>query len=472
MADSNFSAELNEKLHRYYQDLERNLLPSLKTDCRTFQNIFEALVKILLKKGIIIQDPYRYEEKIIEISPMPSEPFPDSERLTEMSVRIANFQRKLEYLNNYFQFSVDFLDFARLKNLAGFFRFINWENLSFNHPDSAQRAMAYFVSRAQTPDDPLSSGLVRDAVNQLEVLQKRILEAIKRITFYKREEYKSLLRNTIGEALQQAAKMFTTNAEEAGKYIRKEFATHIRGQVFIPELVREILLEEDPVQGSALKRELLAKLTVKEEKKSSIPRQQDLRPMLLEALRQMSNIGPVLESALKKLKNNAEVLEDKKLSWGEQLSSWIRSLLGGKRESPVYEVEIYDAQSAVVKPEQIEFDKFCEQIDQEIKTLANLASGKNSAFYVKLAAKPENEIVDFINTHFVDLSRITERINALDVYFKTEVPKARRNAIRGTKLEVMQIRSLLTAVNKTKLEYLSAVEEIEQLKKLGIKLDG
>ncbi len=467
---SNFSSELSSKLHGYYEYLEKTLIPNLKSDLRNFQTMMETMMKILLKKGIIIQDPYKYEEKISDITPVSTETFPDSERLNEMSARLAQFMARLDYLNNYLHISVDTLDFNRLKSLAAFLKFINWDNLSLNHPESHQRAMAHFFSRASGPDDPLSTGLIKDAVNQLNIIQKRIFEAFRKITFFKREEYKALVRNSLENILNEARKINNNDTEEALKFVKKGFSTHIRGQTFIPELIKEIFQEDDPEHGEPFRQDLLKKLTVEQPKKKK-PTIQDFKPMLLETLRQLSNTGPILESALKKLNHNSALLEDKKMTWGEHFNLWLKNLLGKKDDPRVYEVELYDTQTAVVRPERIDFDAFIEVVEREAKQMGSIAL-KNSPLYVKLIAKPEKEILNFINEHFVDLSRIVEKINALDVYFKTEMPKSKKNAIKGTKLEVMQIKTFLTAANKSKLEYLNAVEEVEQLKRLGINLDN
>lgn len=470
MEESDFSNELNKKIHGYYENLEKTLIPNLKSDLRNFQTMMETIMKILLKKGIIIQDPYKYEDKISDITPISTESFPDSERLNEMSVRLAQFMARLDYLNNYFHISVDSLDFNRIKTLASFLKFIDWDNLSLNHPESHQRAMAHYVTRSSSADDPLTTGLVKDAVNQLNIIQKRIFETFRKITFFKREEYKALVRNSLENILAEAQRMIKNDSDEALKFIKKGFATHIRGQPFIPELIKEIIQEDDPDHGAAFRQELLKKLTVEQpQKKKAKP--QDFKPMLLETLRQLSNTGPVLETAIKKLNHNCNLLEEKKLTWGEHFNLWLKNLLGRKEEPKIYEVELYDTQSAVVRPERIDFDVFIDEVEREAKNMGSIAL-KNSPLYVKLIAKPEKEILDFINSHFLDLSKIVEKINALDVFFKTEIPKSKKGAIKGSKLEVMQIKTFLSAANKTKLEYLNAVEEVEQLKRLGINLDN
>jgi len=470
MEDTNFSSELSKKLHQYYEDLEKNLIPSLKNELKNFHSMMANLMKILLKKGLIIQDPYKYDEKLTDIEPVSTESFPDSERLNEMSTRLAQFMTRLDYLNNYVLISVDSLDFNRIKSLLNFLKFINWENLSLNHTESNQRSMAYFVSRAQTADDPLTTGLVRDCVNQLNQIQKRLIEHFKRLTFFKREEYKAFLRSSLENTFREIKDSNPNNFEESIKIVRKDFTTHIKGQPFIPELVKEILLEDDPHQGPALRSELLKKLTVELPKKKVIKTPNDFRPILLETLRQLSNVGPPLESAKAKLVHNSTIIEEKQGGFGSQLSSWFRSIFGRKNEPKIYEVEIYDTQVALRRPELLDFDQFILEVTKEIKILGALGI-KNSTLYLNLTEKPDKEIVDFVNTHFIDLSKIAEKILALDEFFKVEVPKPKKNAIKGTKLEVMQIKTFLSNANKNKLEYLSAVEEIEQLKRLGIKME-
>ncbi len=62
-----------------------------------------------------------------------------------------------------------------------------------------------------------------------------------------------------------------------------------------------------------------------------------------------------------------------------------------------------------------------------------------------------------------------ERLNGLDLFFKTEVPKERRGQVKGIKAEVAQIRTIMGNANKQRHEAVARREESEQLKRLGIK---
>ncbi len=471
MEDSEaFLHDLNGKLHQYLQELDKNLFPALKTEFSNFHSMMGTVMKILLKKGILIQDPYKYDEMFNEVVPISAEPFGDNERMNEMSVRLSKFMSQLDFINNYYQFSIDYINFQRIKALAAFIRFIVWDSLSMNHKEVVQRAMTSFISKAQAPDDPLTSGLIKDAANQLAIIQKKILELIKRISVYKREEYKHLLRSTIGHVFKNARLENENDPEAVARTVRKEFVTHLKGEIFIPELVKEIFAEDTPGLGENLRRDLLQKLTVKVEKKNKEKKVIDFKAQLLDTLRNLSNVGVPLEAAFKKLTENSIVLENRRMSFGEHFNQWIKSILGQKREPLIYNVEMLDPQTAVVRPEKIDFDKFQKDGFAKIKNLESIGL-KTSNFYLKLSSRPEKEILEFINTNFLEVSRMVEKINALDVYFKSEVPKEKKNLIRGTKVEVMQIRSMLSATNKSKLEYMSAVEEIEQLKRLGVKIE-
>ena len=60
-------------------------------------------------------------------------------------------------------------------------------------------------------------------------------------------------------------------------------------------------------------------------------------------------------------------------------------------------------------------------------------------------------------------------MEALDTYFKTEVP---REKVKGIKIELSSIKNSIVKANQKKHEYVAKKEEYDQFKKLGIDPDN
>ena len=66
---------------------------------------------------------------------------------------------------------------------------------------------------------------------------------------------------------------------------------------------------------------------------------------------------------------------------------------------------------------------------------------------------------------------IHRRAQALDTYFKSKATRDDRRKLRGIKIELTTIRNSIVKANQLKHEYTAKKEELEQMKRLGIKTE-
>ncbi|MFW5644192.1 MAG: hypothetical protein ACOCYQ_09205, partial [Alkalispirochaeta sp.] len=131
MADlQEFTTRLERAVENRGVYVETRVLPQLKDQFRAMRSSFEAIHNVLRKKGLIKEDPYRYEERISELDVPSDAPYLDSERDTQLSIRMNQYQSRLEHLTDYYDFSFPYLNLKRLKTLVRFVKYINWRNLS------------------------------------------------------------------------------------------------------------------------------------------------------------------------------------------------------------------------------------------------------------------------------------------------------------------------------------------------------
>ncbi|OHD11387.1 MAG: hypothetical protein A2Z96_03270 [Spirochaetes bacterium GWB1_48_6] len=465
---ADFLAELGKAVNQYASHLDKNIIPSLRSDLRSMQSLFSTLMKILAKKSLVVEDPYQYDQKFSEVSGIPSDSFTEGEKVTVISIRMGQFESQMEYMNNYYQFSLDFLTLPRLKNITALVKFVKWDGMSPNSNDINTRVVAELLNKGKGGDDPMTTALFNDALKQMGTIQNKVLESIKKIFLYKREEYKLLIRSTILTSLKLAPEEYQGNQENVIRKIKREFSEHMKGHPFVPELITEVLDEEYTNSSDRLKKELLLKLNVGQ---SLAPKKKEIRDhkqAILEALRLLSLAHTNLDGALRKLKESSSVLEDRAIPMGEKVRTWLFSLIGRKREPLIYYVDILDPSTGAMRQERLNFEDFMTSTLQKSRVLSGLTI-KSSTGFVKISQKPEEDILEFYERSFIELSKIIERLNSLDVYFKSEVPKERRPLIKGVKTEIGAIKSCLAVASKAKHEYVAAKEEEDQLKRLGIQ---
>jgi hypothetical protein len=422
----------------------------------------------LSKKGLLADDPYQFSEKISEIRAVANEPFLESQKQSVVSIRMHNFESQLAFLTDYYQFSLDYLTLARLRAITQLLRYARWDALTETSPELNTKLVAELVGRIRKGEDPISAGLVNDMVLQMNTNSAKAFEALKRVSLFKREEYKLTLRTTFWTNLNLAQEEVSGNPDNVQRKIKKEFVAHLKGHPYIPELIKELLDEDFAANSAALREELLARLrvtkAVQEKPKVSV----DPRVELMEAVRALASCNLSFDAALRKLNENATLLDEAQDSAGERFRKWLRKLMGIQNKPRVFVIDLFDPVTGAPKRDPLEFDPFLAEAQSRVRVLATMANRNGPAFQT-LLQKSEDEILAWFERQFIEISKAAERFVGLDLFFKTEVPKERRAHVKGIKAEVAQVRTSLANANKQRHEAVARREEQEQLKRLGIK---
>ncbi len=468
MSDDSFQDKLSQRLHDYGSDIERTALPALKTHIGNLRLTFGSFLGLLKKKGLITEDPYQSTEKFAEVTPIPNEPFLESQKSTVVSIRTHLFDSQVTSLSEYYQFSLDAMTLPRIKSITQLLRYVKWDSLTETSQEMNTKLVAELVGRIRKADDNMSTGLVNDMVTQLATHTAKAFDALKKITFYKREEYKLMLRSTFWSTLNLASEEVRGNPDNVQRKIKKEFAASLKGQIYVQELVNELIEEDFAANGPSLRDELLNKLTVSRAVQDKPKTEADPRLELMEAARTLATCNIPLDASLRKHQENASLFDLSKQSLGERFRNWIRSLTGGKHKARVFSIDMYDPVSGTTKREALDFDAFMTETANRVRLWAGVANRTGPQFQA-LLQRGEDEILGWFERQFIDASKTVERINGLDLYFKTEVPKERRSQVKGVKAEVAQIRTTMGNANKQRHEAVARREEKEQLRRLGIK---
>lgn len=468
------SAEYTEKLEygleKKASQLEKKELPLLKEQFKIYQAAFQGLYNLLLKKGIIHEDPYKYENKLSEVT-IPSEsPFIENERIDQMSIRCSSFESQLDFLVDFYQFSIDFLNMARIKRLMALIKYFNFVQFTETSQILNTRTLAEMLGTIKKGGDQLAAGVVNDALLHLDKASKEIVRILKNLTLYHKEIYKLQIRKTILPGLEFEREFAVTHHEDCVKKIKHKCVEHGMDKVFYPELVEEILREDYSQDAEVLRSTILKDLEVKEELKSNIKAEQSFKTTLLEGIRILASINFQLEDITQKLIENAETLQSEKNSLWDQIKNALASLFGRSNTHVIYEVEFTDTITGIQKTEKFNFTIFIAEFQKKVKTYQQLNNRASPAFK-RLEAASENQVFSFLEKSIEDLQSTHKKLAALDNYFKNAVATENKTKIRGSQMELSLIKTTIIKANQRKHEYISQKEEQEQMAKLGIKSD-
>jgi hypothetical protein len=455
-----FLDQLEQALAAHREDLEKNALPRLQELFRLHHTYFENLYNILLRKALVQEDPYKYDERIVEVEAPSRDGFLESERQEQMSQRLSVFHSQLEFLNSTYQPSVEYLTMDRIRRFGDLVRYIQWHNLAANNSDLVTRSLADLINRIKGGSDPVSTQIVLDSRDQLAEGVKEILATLGKVVVHQREAYKARVRREVMPSLDgQGAADDATLAR-----VKQVFAREASGEKFYAELVQEVLAEDFSAEGAALRQQALKRLAV-QAKKNKKKSKADLKPLLLQAIRALASAGMQLQDCVTKVKENNTLYLSRRRSLGELLRRFFKKIAGGHDNPQVYEIESSDGTASTPKREKISIEPFLEELEKRARLLSALTVS-NSTASTRLRQASEEKIFEFLTRHLSAVQTEHRQLTGLNEFFRSEMPRDRKGGVRGLRVELSAIKNAIIKSNQQRHEYVAAREEETQIEKL------
>ncbi len=442
-------------------------LPKLQEEYRISQSAAKTIRTVLIKKGIVHDDPYKYDSKITEIQIPPEEHFTETEKAMVIGGRLAQYEAMLDYMNNYYSFTCDFLTTDRIGKLVNLNRSFSWESFSTTSTRVNTKGLADLVYTLRAGNDPLSSSIVNDALSQLSKSSASITKILKSLTDFHRERYKVAVRKLVlpGAIINPAT--LTTNTREAVAEIKRSFAINMKGQPFYNELIEEILKEDYSPDHAVLQQELLGRLAVTQPDTAKNVKNESLKPVLLDGIRILGAVSPQLDELAAKVADNHHTIVTADRGFFEKLAAMLRKAFNIAEKNQDIQITTVDPVTQTGKRETIDVQSFVEDIRHRSRLYTGFAL-KSSPAYQKIEATEESAILDLLTRHIAELNVLLKQCAGLDNYFKQTVSAMDRERIRGIKVEISALRNNLVKANQCRAEYAAQLEEQQQLKKLGI----
>jgi hypothetical protein len=465
--DKDFLSELEVVLAQQSDALEKKELLDLKDTIRLYTSTFEGIYNLFLKKGLIAEDPYKYDQKISDITPPSTDFVLDSDKVNAISQRLSVYDSQLDFLNNYYQFSSEFITMPRIKRIIVLIKWIKWNNFTEAAAEINTKILAELFGKVTQGTDQMSIKLLNDSSKRMRDLSQKIVTILKTISNYQREKYKFDIRSNIIIQLDIEPNEMLSNPEGTLLKIKQNFVKLMgKGQPFYAELIKEIFMEETSSSGETLKKELIKKLKIKQSNKEE-KKEINYRKLLNESLRILSTVATPLEQVIKNLDFNNSLIKEKTLSFGDKFRLWIMNLSGKESTNMIIDIDIFDERLSTTKTTQLDFNKYLENGRKKMRQMAAL-SNKVSTTYRKLETASEDTVLNFISKSLEDITIISSKLDPINTYLKSEAGREQRKALKDVKIEFTSIKNILVKTNQKRHEYLSRMEEIEQMKKLGV----
>ena len=439
--------------------LERSELAKLKENLRVFHASFSSLYNIYLKKKLIDEDPYKQESKISEIEVLESGAFQEAKRVEQLSIRLSNYDNQLDFLVNFYQLGVDFLNLERIKRIVGLVRYIDWVGFSPDSQSIMTKAVAEMHNQSKAGVDSLTLSIIGESQTKLSKMTTAAMVTLKDLNTYYRESYKLSVRQKVTQ---------TMSANEANvENIKKKMPAAMPGSPFYKELIEEIIKEDYSGSSVDLRDTILNTLKVPVEKPKTVKPVVDYKSILLNGIQVIGSASKTFDEITVKLDENQSLLENRKKGFLETIKELIRQITNSEPEEVVYDVEYFDENKGIMIKEKIYFHKFREEISKKSKFLTSFMHG---TAYNKLAAMTEEQIIGYLEKNIKEVQDIHKILNMLDDFFKENAAREDRDKIKGIKPELSTLKNTIIKANQLRHEYSAQKEEEDQMKRLGLNL--
>lgn len=467
MSEKNFSEQLIAAIDKKTDWFNSRELQNVLEQYRLMHTCEKTLYEFLLKKSLITPDPYKNDKKISDIVPPENAPFTDNERSMIIGMRLSDYDSTLDFLCNYYKFSVSNLQISNIKKLIDLNNAIQWNSFSVNSTNINTRTIATLLFNAKQGADALTVNMINDSVSKAGKAVLAINKSLKALTEFQREVYKGNIRKNVMSNPSFSAEKAASSPDDEKVQIKKLFQTTMGKTPYYNELIDEIIDEDHSPDKANLQKALLKKLEVENSSDQDSEEKIDTKSILLVALRVFGAMPGQISQAKEKIIENHEVLESEHNTFFEKLKKALRKAFNIEEKPVFYQISITDQATDTVRHEKIDYQQFIRDLELRSRRYAS-AGIRKAPLYEKISQQSEEKILEYVNQQILECNKMLKILNGLDEFFKSAPLPQNRSKIKGLKMEITALKNSIVKANQRRSEYTAYIEEEAQLRKLGI----
>ena len=461
-----FEQALKTALDEKVSWFNSNVMVNMLDNYRILYSASNNVMGLLLQKGLITADPYKLDKKISDVVVPEDGEYSESDRAKVLGVRLSDYERVLDFLCNYFKFSVENFTLPRIKKLIGLNNCFQWGAMAANNNHPNTKGLTDLITNIRQGSDSMAISSINGSISAASRAIVEINAALKESSDLQREIYKMEVRSHVishgGFSWKKG-----DSIPDAVAQIKKLFPSTMGRQPFYPELIEEIAQESIGSASIQKQQDLLNRLKVVQQTREKKRVRLDTKVLILDAVRNLAGMAPQLEVVIYKLRDNSALVQDQSNTPWEKFKKAFRKAFGLKPPVIEYTVPIVDAMTKTSRNEKVNFSKSVSEIAKRMNFYGALSS-RESPSYQKMEAQSEAEIYSFLTKQLSECQQLLTLLLAFDKFFKNEVQGPNKSKVKGLTMETTSIKNTMVKTNQRKAEYAAYVEEQNQMKRLGI----
>lgn len=464
---NDFSQQVISAVEAKTEWYNSTVMPQLLESYRLLHSCVKNLYELMIKKSVIKADPYKLDRKISGVTPLDNSQFIENERATIIGLRFSEYETMLDWICTYYKFSVDRLKIPEIKKLLDYNNSFLWNSLTPNNTMPNTRGLGTLVMEMKRSADPLTASSINDILSKCQKATNELVKICKDLTEFQKEVYKARVRKDIFQHPKFDRDKAAASAGDEMQQIKKLFTSVFGKEPFYTQLIQEVVDEDHAANKAELQAALIQKLGIKQESNEKKNKGPDLREMLMGAVQSLCAFTTPLQTVYTKLNENNEVLQSESNTfWGKLVAALKKGF--NIPDKPVeYDLIIIEQATNTQRKQRVEFTGFGAELLKKCNFYNSFAS-KSSAGYKKFLDAESSKVLDFLAKQIADIQKILILLKAFDDFFKNNAKAENRSKIKGLSMEIMALKNNLVNTNQRRAEYVSYVEEQEQMKKLGI----
>jgi hypothetical protein len=428
------------------QWLQTTVVPELNDDLRSIRALVDSVFGTLVKKGMLKEEHYGYDERPSGIALPPDMAIPESSEMEVAGSRLAAYRRQLDLLVDPAAFGLDRVDLAALAAVSSILSYVDWTGFEEASPSSITRTLARMVLRVRLSPDVLSARVLHESQSKLQEIMPRARARLAEIERWARESWKAEYRARVLPRAGTPGSPRPSVAAEDQHALRKIHGEVFPGKPWHKELALEVDGEDRAEDCADRRRTLLSSLEIPLPAAAPGEKAAARRNELMSSLRALCQIATDIAAAESILALNEGTLLMQKRGLFQRLLSW---LLGGRGEAHarLYDVSLRESPKAEPRPEKIDFLRFIAELRELNAVLTKLAD-ESGADGSRLLAMTEEELCGLMAVQIRQVRHAYRKMEALNELFQLQAASRPRGSAQSIRLELLRMENGIARAEK------------------------